>query len=384
VGGPAPDAHGNVVMNTGQDNRSIGQLGPFGRVDVNVIQPLWTWGQLDAARDAAQAGVDARTLLVRDTLEQVQLRVVQLYWANALAKRLLKIAGDVEASLAEATQKIAEARANDDASVTAADGYRVALFRSVVAQRKADAQKALDEARIGLAATLAMDPDEIQLTEPAIQGPEGTVEAIPTLLQKAAVQRPDLLALDKAINAREAQVSAAEAARLPQLFAAGTFSYAYAPNRDLQSNPWVIDPFNELTAGLVIGLRQNLAFPLMQAQVEKARAELEALRSQRAGLSRLVQVQVEGARAEAASARTRYAAAKDALTAGKSWFRAASLDFGIGVGETRVLVEAYQGYIESQVGLASAAYDSLVADARLAQTTGTPIAPSSEAPCQLH
>ena len=60
------------------------------------------------------------------------------------------------------------------------------------------------------------------------------------------------------------------------------------------------------------------------------------------------------------------------------------MDFGIGVGETRVLVESYQGYVESQVGLATAAYDILVADARLAQTTGTPIAPTSEPACMLH
>jgi len=92
-----PAAHGNVlVYDKDTTNRSLHGLGPFGRIDISGVQPIWTWGQLTAARDAANAGYEARSLLVKDQVATVQLRVIQLFWAEALANRLLAIAHDVE------------------------------------------------------------------------------------------------------------------------------------------------------------------------------------------------------------------------------------------------------------------------------------------------
>src|SRR5581483_7011472 len=86
--GPDPAAHGNIFTgavlpvtvpgvpgtqnvivqgNTENTNRSLNHLGVFERVDVTVAQPIWTWGQLEGARNAAHAGLRARELLVDDT-----------------------------------------------------------------------------------------------------------------------------------------------------------------------------------------------------------------------------------------------------------------------------------------------------------------------------
>jgi len=94
--GPSPAAHGTVTDVKFGSSRSLRDLSLFGRVEVDALQPLYTWGRLDAARDAATAGVRGREDLVQDTQSQVQLRVHQLYWGVALANRLLIIAADVE------------------------------------------------------------------------------------------------------------------------------------------------------------------------------------------------------------------------------------------------------------------------------------------------
>jgi outer membrane protein TolC len=321
-------------------------------------------------------------LLVRDQVEQVQLRVIQLYWAHALAKRFLVIAADVEKALGEAQKKVDEAVAADDPSIAVEDRYRITLFKAQLVARKSDAQKGVDMAQMGLAATLAVEPAELELADAPLVAPApgNELAALPALVAQAASQRSDLLALDKAIVAKEAQASAAEGARFPSVFIAGTFTAAYAPGRDFQSNPWVSDPFNQLSGGVALGVRENLALPLLQAQLDQVRAELTTLRRQRQGLLRLVTVQVEGARIEAAAARERLIAAQSALGAGKSWFRAAALNFGLGVADAKALIDAYLGYVESQVGLATANYDVLVAVARLDQVTGTPLA-HGDNPC---
>lgn len=383
ITGLVPAAHGNVVHNDpSTTNRTLNGLGPFGRIDATLVQPIYTWGQLDAARDAANAGFKARSLLVKDQVSQVQLRVIQLFWAEALAHKLLAIASDVEGALKQVDEKIDQSLKNEDGDITVEDRYRVNLFKSELASRKADAQKGLEQAQIGLAGTLALDPQSVQFEEPALEVSGDDVPPLQQLIQQAESQRPDLQALDQAIAAREAEVHADQGALLPAFFVAGNFSFAYAANRDVQFNPWVNDPFRELSGGIVLGARQNLSFPMMFAKLDKAKAELGTLQAQRRGMARLVEVQVEAARSDAEAARTKLSAAQQALGSGKAWFRSAALNFGLGVDDAKALLEAYQGYVMSQVNLASASYDLIVARAKLDQLTGQSLS-NGEGKCVL-
>ena len=371
--GPVPGAHGDVTSAPGYSNRSLNGLSAFGRIDVNAVQPIYTWGQLSAARDAANAGFSARSLLVKDQVAQVQLRIIQLFWTQAMTHKLLAIAADVEDALKKVDEKIAESLKSEEGDITLEDKYRVKLFEGELASRKADAEQAQQLAQIGLAATLAMDPRKVTFEAPPLDASGPALPPLQTLLERAESSRPDLQALDQAIHAREAEIRADKAAMLPAIFLAGEFSYAYAPNRDLQLNPWVNDPFNELSAGLVIGARQNLSFPLLIAQKNKAEAELDQMHAQRRGLLRLIDTQVESARAEADAAQAKLTAAQGALGSGKAWFRSAAMNFGLGVDDAKTLLESYQGYVESEVNLASASYAMLVARAKLDQLTGAPL-----------
>jgi outer membrane protein len=380
ISAPAPAAHGTVVQQTGgTSNRSFNGLEPFVRLDASVVQPLWTWGQLDAARDAANAGVSARSALVADAVSRVQLRVAQLFWAHALARRLLAIAASVDKALAEVDQRIAKALEANDSSIGPNDHYRVDVFRAELGRRKAEAQKALALAEIGIAASLSMETPQLQLADVALPAPAGDVPELRQLVSRAALQRPDLAALTFAIDAQRAQVRAAEAARLPQLFLAGQFSVAYAGNRDLQTNPWVYDPFREVSGGLVLGLKQNLSLHVLQAELEKARAAEAVLARQLEGMQRLVRVQVEQARTELVASTARCQASQQGMSSAKSWFRAVELNFGVGVEDAKTLIDSYTSYVENQVSLASSQYELAAARAQLDQAIGAPIGASQGA-----
>jgi outer membrane protein, multidrug efflux system len=337
---------------------------------VSLVQPLFTWGRLDAAEAAATAGVKARELLLQDTTSQIQLRVLQLFWGEALAREILGIAADVEKSLVEVDKKIEEGIAAGSEEVKPSDRYKLELYRAELRRRKADARKGLESAHAGLAATLALLPEQLAVREAPLPVPPGDVPDLEGARSAAERQRPDVAALDQAIAARAAEVRAARGAMLPQVFLGGSFTFSYAPNRDIQTNPWVSDYFNALGGGVGLGIRQDLAFFTLTAQMSKARAERATLERQREGLLRLVQAQVEGAVADLGAAVERFEAAKGAVKTAKTWFRSASLDFAAGVAEAKDLIEAYGAYIESQVSQAQATYELLVVRARLDQVTG--------------
>ena len=369
VVGPSPAAHGTVV-DSPNSNRSLANLGPFGRIDLQAVQPLYTWGRLEAASDAASAGARARDELTADTEGQIRQRVVQLFGGIALARRLLALADEVQRALATARARVEEALQERNGQVLVSDRYRLELFSALVAGRAAEAGRALAQARIGLAATLGIEPGSLTLRDQPLLAQAGEAPDAAAARAEAESRRHDLRALDLAIQAREAEVRAERAALRPQLFAAGQLSFGYAPNRDYQGNPWVRDEFNAFAVGLVLGVRQDLAFPLRSARAEKAAAERATLLRQREGLARLVAVQVDAAIADIEAARTRLEAAQSAQQSGKALFRSAGLDFQSGLIEARDLIEAYGLYVESQVGAAQAAYDLQVARARLVQATG--------------
>ncbi len=390
--GPDPGSTGNATAQPGSPgyptgtNRGLQNVGIFERVDVQLLQPIFTWGQLTGARDMARAEIKARTDLVDDALSHVQLRVIELYWGDALARKFLAIAAEVEKSLGEVDTQIQRSLKDEDGSVSPQDRFQIALFRSELAGRKAEAVRGQELARIGLAATLALPRDRLALREVSLTPAPVNVPGVEASLAQAELRRADLRALDAAIEAKEAEVRIRLGAMLPQVFVAGEFSYAYAYNREIQFNPWIIDPFNELTLGAVLGIRQDLALPALYQQKRKTETELAGLHRQRDGLVRLLQTQVEGATAELTAARDRLKAAQEGLTAGKSWFRAAGLDFQAGVGDAKALLLAYKGYVESQVAAAQAAYDQVVAKARLDQATAVPLGPGpaqGEAQCTL-
>jgi outer membrane protein TolC len=137
-----------------------------------------------------------------------------------------------------------------------------------------------------------------------------------------------------------------------------------------------------LAGGVVLGLRQNLALPMLKAQADKAEAQLVAVRRQRIGLARLVDLQTEQALAEFAAAASKQSAAQAALSAGRSWFRSAGLNFGAGVADAKSLVEAYTGYVKTQVDNAQANYELLLSQARVDQVMGRPLA-KGESTCKL-
>ena len=358
-------------------NRGVTDVGPFIRVEVNALQPLWTWGRLKAATDAAAAGAEARKYLVTDTANAIRHRVLQLVMGIRLTTRLLAIGADVQDALKQADERVQKSLKANDGEISPEDRYRIEIFRSQLTQRIADGERALRIARVGLAATLAIEPEQLQLRdEPLPETSQIKAPDLPQALSDAVRQRPDLKALDSGILAKEADVRASRAELFPQVALLGQFAWSRAPGRDTITNPYVGDYFNALTAYAALGIRQNLSFWTVITRTNKKEAELDTLRKQREGAVRGIRLEVETAVAELNAAITKREASAKAVSAGRSWFRSATLNFGVGVGDSRDLIDAYRGYAEAQYGDAQATFDLLAAQSRLEQVTGrAPVPP---------
>lgn len=367
---PGSNPNDITAIQTGS-NRGLTDLGPFFRVEVNALQPLWTWGRIDAANDAAAAGIVARKYLLDGEGNSIRNRVLDLVMGIRLTNRLLGIAADVQSALKEADTRVQKSLKANDGEISPEDRYRIEIFRNQLAQAVADFERALRVQRVGLAATLGMTPAQLQLKdEPLPDTAQLRPPDLEVALADAIHQRPELKAIDQGILAKEAEVRAARAELLPQVGLVGQFAYGLAPGRDIISNPYVGDYFNALTVGGALVIRQNLSFWTVITSANKKESELNTLRKQRAAAIRLTQVEVESGVADLTAALTKREAAAKAVVAGRSWFRSATLNFAVGVGDSRDLIDAYRGYAEAQYGDARATADLLAAQNRLNRLIG--------------
>ena len=372
----------NISAIESGSNRGLTDLGAFVRVEVNALQPLWTWGRLKAARDAAEAGAQARGTSSTTPRTPSAPACCSWSWASASpraswpsgptsrARSRRQTSGSRSRSrptTGRSARRIATGSRSSAAS--SPSGSPTGSGRS--GSRRSGWRRPWPWSRTSSSSGRPL-PDTSKIQAPDLEAAVGD----------ATRMRPDLKALDSGILAKEADVRASRAELFHQVGLLGQFAYSRAAGRDTINNPYVGDYFNALTIGAAREIRQNLSFWNVIARTNKKEAELDTLRKQRAGAVQGIRVEVETAAADLTAAITKREASAKAVAMSRSWFRSATLNFGVGVADARDLIDAYRGYAEAQYGDAQATFDLLAAEARLEQVTGR-MPPTPELNCQM-
>ncbi|MEJ2725430.1 MAG: TolC family protein, partial [Deltaproteobacteria bacterium] len=167
--GPVNDAEEPVI----RDNRiydpspeGLSSLGVFGRVDLTVTQPLYTFGKLSRRKEAARSGVNARKFTVTSKENEIALRVTELYYALILAEGGVKSADEAREFFDEAKKRISRLLELNALNVAESDLYRVDAFRADTQRSRARAQKGVRFASFALKALIGLAPEaEFEVVE---------------------------------------------------------------------------------------------------------------------------------------------------------------------------------------------------------------------------
>ena len=259
-----PDSNPNdITAIESGSNRGLTDLGPFIRVEVNALQPLWTWGRIDAANDAAAAGMHGPEVPRRRHVErhpQPGPRAGDGHPAHHQA------AGD-------RGRRPGRAQGGRRPGAEVAEGERRGdlLPRTATASRSSAASSRsaspTGSGRFGSRGWAWRRPWRWSRTSSS----SGTIRSPDT----AQVRAPDLVA---GPVRRRAAAAGSQGARhghprqgggrarqpgqscCPRSASSGSSPTRVAPGRDIISNPYVGDYFNALTVGAALVIRQNLSF----------------------------------------------------------------------------------------------------------------------------
>ncbi len=373
--GFVPEAKGDILDPPKQNRQSVlRNLGPFTQLEVMFNVPLWTFGKLATALEAAQNGLEAQRAQGESRRAEVVLNVKRLYYGVLLADQLSAVLDEMLDNMDKAVSKVKERLAAGSTSVTEIDLLKLQTGRAKLAKGVAEVRASAGLARSALARAIGLDVrSPIRLADRRLQPVQIELGPLGEYLEEGLRQRPETQQLARGIAAQSAKVELEKAHLLPTVFLSTGFQYGIAPNRTTQRNPFAQEDFNFARPVGILGLQWELDFWNTNAKVEQARAELARLEAQqRAALSGL-QLEIRKAYGEVEQAREAMKAAEEGRRAGRALLVLTVSNFDLGIGEAEELFKGLGSYTEASTDYFRAVHDFNVAVAQLSRAVGREI-----------
>jgi outer membrane protein TolC len=348
--------------------------GVMTRTEIRLTQPLYTFGKISTAIDAANAGVEASRGREAAAAAEVDLLVKRAYWSLKLALQVEATIKDGIGFLEDATKRVdKEIEEGGGASVT--DRLRLKTLRAETDARMLEAQRNEKLAREGLKLLLGDEaPDDLELDDEDLTALDVPKRPLPYYEEQARLSRPEIHALGSFVEATQGLAKLEIRKMLPDLVLIGQGAYAYAPSIDFPQFAFANNPYNTFYVAAVLGLRAPLDFGVRHARALKLRADAEEADAKRREALGGIAFEVAKAYGELDEANARIEVATRGEKAARAWITAVAQNMELGLAEAKDFGDALLQYFNMRVRHLQAIFDFNIASAVLERATGTVVA----------
>ncbi len=355
---PKIDCENPDCTQTDPNNFAFRFDGVFVGAELDLTQPLYTFGKIDHARSAARAGLVAQKALADEAAGDAASDAARAYWGLKLARTL----GDMLDDGIDEIQK-AKADFDDKHGATVQDRQRVAVLLATAKAQRADASLAEADALAGLRAITAQVDADIDDSE------LGAVErALPQQLVVDA--RPQRIAAKAGATAADELAAASWANYFPDIALVGTALIADAQGVDDPPSAFANNPYNRSGAGLAVGLSWTIEPWNVKARTDRARADARKSHAQAELAAIGARFDGDTALGEAKAAHDKVDASAEGEKAARTWLAAVLQAQAIGTAEARDLADAYIAWFQMHAQWAQAVVAWNVAVVRLDRASG--------------
>jgi len=345
---------------------------PFNQLEVDLLQPIYTWGELGGTVRAARHGVDVEAARVRGEEATVAFRTAELYFAVLLTNELARVADEAEGVLQQARTEVERLLDEGDPDVDSADEYKLALSEQELKRQRAEVLQQQRTLRSAFARQLGLPERDAVLPAPEfLEALAFTPRDLEAYAADAIDQRAELQQARAGRQARQEQVTVARSDYYPKLFAGVQANYRFARGRFRQPNPFVSDSFDGRSLRAGLGLQFNINFFQTRARVEQARADVRKVDFQLEAAEQLALFEVEEAYRSLEAATVALEAEEEALAISRRWLREEQINFDLDFGDTGNLIEAVETNLEQRIRYNEAVRSYNMAILRLHRASGT-------------
>lgn len=375
--GAVNGATGDILQPPKQNRNSLLEdLGPYVRGDIGLSVPIFTFGKLSAALDAAELGLRSEAAGGEATRADVVLRVKQLYYGVLLARMMALVLHDMLADMDKAVSKTQERLDAGSTTVTEIDLLKLQAGRAKIASGVVDVDASTTLSVSALRQAMGVgDEVEVEIADKRLEPVAAQIAPLAQYLDTAPPRRPEVRQLRDGMDAQQAKVDRVRAAYFPDLFFAGGFRYADAPNRTEQSNPFAYDNFNYTFPYFFLGVQWNLSLWQTSARVDSAQAELELLRARARGAQSGIDLEIRKAYSDVERTRETMRTTAAGRKAGRALLVLTVANFDLGIGEAEELFKGVGTYTEASTDYFRAVHDYNVAVATLSRSVAEELTP---------
>lgn len=365
VPGTAAQSTENTYGDVGLNDLSVALGG-----QLEVLQPLYTFGKISQRQAAADHELRARQAQTEMTRAQLAATVAQLYEGLLYARDAERFFDEIQHWLERTVESTQRELANETGAreqdlmriQTALGAARIGLHQAQASRHQAEA---------GLRAYLALPADAtIEPQESELQRLPQTVPDRNKLVILAQQRRPELRALAEGSAAYSALAEAEAAGKLPDFFAMLFASAGYTPGRDVADSRYIRDPLNGFYPGLLVGARWQLTGGMADRRADENYAKAAELEQMHRWAKIALPAEVTKAFEDTQRAKADDEEAERAVTIAKQWSVQASADYSVGLGDVRDLTDATQTFVQLRVAAYDAKYRHNIGLAELERAIG--------------
>ncbi len=355
---------GEIVENTPNDE--LHGVNIFGRLELTITQPIFTFGKISNRYKAALEGLGAAKSEIDKKKGEIILKVKELYYALVLANMGSEAADESDDFFSDIQNKVRRLLKLGSTNVSTTDLYRIEACRAATKHFKSKAERGGRVTYEALKKLIGYPPEkdfridtkELPTKLPSLAGQEKCI-------QEALAKRPEFAQLKKSRSAKKYMIDAKKADLYPSFFLLVKGNFADAPGREEWDDPYIDDKYHSASIGVVLGGTWHLDWGIGMAEVDKEKAEYESLTNSLLVAKRDIALQVMKYYQDVLEAYDGVQTYEKAAKAARKWIVAAISNFDMGLGTVNDIIMAIEKYSENRGEYLSSLYDFNKSLARL-------------------
>ncbi len=346
----------------------------FGRLDVTVVQPLYTFGKIKFRERAADSYVKVKEAGVDSKRGEIIARLSEAYYGKILADQGKDAVKEARTYIRDIKDRIQRLLSVGSGTVKETDRYRIAAYEGGVEKFAAEAEEGSKLAYQALKGMVGYGPGQDFQIPAELPAPEPLRQDLDYYVRQALELRPEFTQLKEGLRARQLLVDAARADRYPSFFVAVMAALAGAPGRDRITgnfrDPAIVDYFNTAYVAPFVGIKWNFDFGIAQAKIRAAQAELEQLKHTEKAALMGIPLEVAKYYAKVQENARGAKGLETAYVNSRRWLVTAFSNFDLGLGQLSDIFQAIERYGKFRGDYLMSLYEYNVARAKLDQATG--------------
>ncbi len=349
-------------------------FGPLIDARLELAQPLWTFGRIEALQRAAEAGVGVGRAGVEVARWELRLRAAEAFFASALARELDALLGEGQVWIAKAEARMESQRDAESVDYDQLEHLRLKTRVAEFHELKTRNDLLGVTARAGMRVLLQL-PDDKPAPEP-----EGDLVPLELPLHDAEVYVALARRNDPGLQLARARAGAARelagwrwSELWPNLVLAGDVRSTHAPTVAPQSSIFANDPFNRTFGTLALGFEWRLDVPQRLFVADEARASARRAEAEAEVQADLMEVNVRRLVQDLLNQRALLDVYRGSRKAAQGWLTATWDTYESGFGSFRDVMDALVQFYEKRLGYLQVVHAHNLAVFRLSQAVGVDI-----------